>query len=240
MSKTIWDLIVDARDMVNQLSAVGVITQPLQLAHAVAQDDFSNEVAKLEAMMALKDDETIKAEFIRLCHARDAQNEGKSLHIASNPDSFCNTLYFNIATCLYPDANFKEIFKLLVPHVGSEYAIHLEKAPRTSSGKKTKARVSLELSWADTNSLLTLLPIKIDTFHHLLIHQNSVLPLGEIEGFNFQLHRQLHTYLTDENKSSLRQAIATHNESFFELYSVLDRVNGQGLTLREVILPLER
>lgn len=234
----IMDLILAARHMVTQAEEIGVINSPIQLMHAVIQQELSSEVEKLEAMMALPNEKAITAEFIRLCHARDLQNQGTALHFVSTPNGFCNTLYFNIATLLYPGVGFQDVFQLLVPHVTSQWTVDVTIAPQRERGRLKECVSVIERPVSDTGTFLALLPVMIDTFQHVLLHNRSVFPLGEIEFFDFNVHSLLHKWLTDEHKLSLLQAIASHNEALSSLYTVIERLNGQGATLREVIQPI--
>ncbi len=235
-------LIADARKIVKLTPKADVINDFPQLTNAVVQKELSDEVKKLSAMARLPDEQAKKTQFTLLCQARDQQNQETFLHFAAHPHSHCNELYFNIAKELYPNANFQALFQLLVPGITTQLSIDLTVATTmvNERQKKTEHITLTKKSLSDPDIILALLPVQIDTFEHLLLIEQNILVLNEIERFNFKLHSELYQLLTEQNQRPLQQAIAAHNESLAELYTTLERLNGEGATLRDVILPMAK
>src|SRR3990167_2525087 len=205
-------------------------TDYVTLVDAIVQKDLTDEMAKLNAMIRLGSMEEIKERFSALCRDRAEQNQGTFLHFGANPHTLCNTLYFNIAKLLYPEANFKALFKLLLPEVTTLWQVDLHQNERTEMhsrpGKRRKMAVPIpelsETNLDDVNNPIVSMPFALHSFNQLVFSGNSVFPLTEISQFNFELHHQFYQLaLSKPNGPLLLQAIQHHNPELGNLYDVI-------------------
>ena len=236
--KTILD---DARALVEQMALDVVIADYQTLVESVIQKELRDELLLLEKTVLLCDESEIKAQFKILCQARDVQNDKTALYFLGAPESYCNALYFNFAKTLYPAANFGELCTILMPTLEKEWIVKLECVQ--GDGKKRRRLlqkiVLCEIALNDSESCLRLLPLALGSFKRILRQDNHVFIMDNIESFDFKMHAEFHQKLIQENQP-LMHGIASFNESLAELYSRLARWNGQGTTIRDVILPIAR
>ena len=232
------DLLLKAKVLVDFSDDSECVESYSKLMHLVVEKEYADELKKLEEMSYLKDDEAKKIRFLFLCHARDGMNRGTYLHFATMPNSVCNELYFNIAKLFYPAASFQELFQILLPDVRVQWGVELI-VGQTLQRKKTLLVSFVERSIADTNSLMKGMPIEADTFKRLVFLEQGIFVLDEIENFDFECHRQLHEQLAIKNLPLLI-ALTSHNQDLASLHSVIERLRGEGATLRDVILPIIR
>lgn len=236
--KTILD---DARALVTPMALETVIGDYQTLVESVIQKELREELLLLEKTLLLCDESEIKAQFKILCQVRDLQNYKTALYFLGAPENYCNALYFNFAKTLYPAANFGELCTILMPTLEKEWVVKLESARGDAKKRRRLLQkiVLCEIALNDSESCLCLLPLALGSFKRILRQDNHVFVMDNIASFDFKMHAEFHQKLIQENQP-LMHGIAAFNESLAELYSRLARWNGQGTTIRDVILPIAR
>ena len=227
------------RQQVNRIYDVRILIQESIIL------EFNDELKKLEEMakcvrLTSADPEIqqsiLREHFAALCHERNQINKGFHLHFLANPLTQCNKLYFHVAMILYPDADFLALFCLLLPDISTQLSIDITFQKR---GEVREPIPSLSRALIDHDaSSLKSLPISIESFAYLICLETEVFNLQECDNFDIKMHRKCHQMLKEGSESTLKNAIANHNQAFSELYLLLDRVNGGGATIREQIMPL--
>src|SRR3990167_5519287 len=185
------------------------------LRDAVEQQQLSDEIQKLGDMFSLGDDGAIKTQFAMLCRARGQQ---AGLSFSDPHPTPCNVLYFNIAKALYPEASFQTLLGILLPEVTTQWIAECNDDLDIDLVRLKKKSIA-DL---DNNPLVSL-PVELDTFRRLVILGHEVFLLDPLAFFNFDLHCQLYSILSERHRP-LQQAIAAHNNVLAELYSAIEKI----------------
>ncbi len=242
MTKELHFLITEAKTIVDGLQELGLIEDYITLFQAVLRKELLDEINKLENLLNSTPNSLIKQEFEKLCLMREEQNKGTKLHFVTSPETICNTLYFNFAKTLYQTDSFSTLCPILLPSIKNIWiatlaleALH-ENSYETPHKKRLTQVVNLEVVKNNAVELETMV-LKPESFKRFVICDADLFILDTLESFNFDLHCETHKILM-EKAPKLCQAIATHNTSFTELYSVIVRCHEQGATILNTMLPL--
>lgn len=242
MEKKLRFLIAEATKIVNGSQEPGIIEDYTTLLQAVLQKELLDEINKLEGLLNSKCNQLIKEQFEKLCLARDEQNKGTKIHFFASPETVCNTLYLNFAKTLYQTDSFGTLFPILLPSIKNIWiaTLALEASHQNSYETPQKKRltqvVNVHVVKNDDVELKKML-LTPESFKRFVICDTDLFILDTLESFNFDLHCETHTILM-EKAPKLCQAIAAHNTSLTELYSVIVRCHEQGATILNTMLPL--
>jgi hypothetical protein len=180
--------------------------------------------------------EQVKLAFTKLCLDRHQKNKGTLHHYAARAETWCNALYFDIAKALYPDAKFMEIFCILIPTLTNEFVVYVQ--CKKANGQQVRETQCSRKLIPRPDSILLDLDVSLETFSELIILPDEVFALNQIASFDFKLHRHFHQQLIENKEFNILQAISAHNQYTADYYSILDRLNGYGLTMHEVFSSL--
>lgn len=242
LQPSMLQLIRETSENPNRHAVPTPVTNYMMLVNAIIQKDLTDEMAKLQAMTRLDHIEAVKEQFSVLCRTRAEQNHGSFIHFSSNPHSLCNTLYFNMAKLLYPEASFQELVKLLLPDITTLWHVDLKQNIKTHGklGKRRKIEALPDLSKTtvdDIKNPMASMPVELNSFNQLVFSDHSVFPLSETANFNLELHQQFHHLASsDENGRLLLQAIQQHNPEIGALYNFITFLNGSAASLHDTLL----
>lgn len=206
------------------------------LKAAILAQDFFLAISDIERMLNGCAEAEVKEHFIGLCGARYRENKDSFIDLLENPTQPGNLLYFRVARTIYPEANFADLCKLLMPDIEGEWVVQLTAVRGTiAKRQRLRAQVSLhQVAFDDETSCLVDMTPTASSFTRVIRVHNNLFVMDNIESYDFNMHAQLYALLESENPPLLT-AIAAHNEQLADLYLRLKRLTKEGASVREVM-----